>query len=233
MPCWIRSGETGKRSWQTLRPGGTLVAITAPIAKDPLRPANTNGVFFIVRPNRAELVEIAMLIDAREVRSVVEATYALSDGRQAFERAAAGHLNGKSSSALANDAGNGCRLPVNDELVPAGCDAESPSKAQALRESRSCGVQPHRFQFPSLLFGSCDQILIVERFKLWLMLGGRREARHNNLFPSTPIETNSADSRRRNGPVAGSPRRSFSSTIFPAIHVETFLGTLWEMPSRP
>lgn len=89
-------GETRDRSWPLLRPGGTLVALNAPITPDESsRYPTVRGIFFIVRPHRAQLVEIASLIDAGRLRPFVEAVYPLADARQAFERAAAGHLRGK------------------------------------------------------------------------------------------------------------------------------------------
>ena len=88
-------GDTRERSWQTLRPGGTLVGLNAPIATDPSRRPDVRGLFFIVRPSRAQLVELAGLVDSGKVRPFVEATYPLAEGRQAFERAVAGHLSGK------------------------------------------------------------------------------------------------------------------------------------------
>ncbi|HEX8912640.1 MAG TPA: NADP-dependent oxidoreductase, partial [Humisphaera sp.] len=88
-------GETRERSWQTLRPGGVLVGLSGPIRQDPARRQDVTGTFFVVRPDRRTLAEIAGLIDAGAVRPSVEATYPLAEGRRAFERAAAGHLSGK------------------------------------------------------------------------------------------------------------------------------------------
>jgi NADPH:quinone reductase-like Zn-dependent oxidoreductase len=44
---------------------------------------------------RAELVEIARLIDAGSVRPVLEAELPLDQARAAFERGLAGHVHGK------------------------------------------------------------------------------------------------------------------------------------------
>ena len=90
-----RGGETRARSWQTLRPSGTLVAITAPVADGEAGNADVRGLFFIVRPSRPQLTELARLIDGGQLRPSVEAVYPLSEGRAAFERAVAGHLSGK------------------------------------------------------------------------------------------------------------------------------------------
>jgi NADPH:quinone reductase-like Zn-dependent oxidoreductase len=88
-------GETRERSWQTLREGGTLVTLPGPIPETPPRRQDVKGVFFVVGPNRTQLIRITDLIDQGMFRPFVETTYLLSEGRRAFERALAGHLSGK------------------------------------------------------------------------------------------------------------------------------------------
>jgi NADPH:quinone reductase-like Zn-dependent oxidoreductase len=91
-------GETRERSWQVLKPSGTLVSLPAPI---PEREAaahdkrGAQGVFFVVQPNREQLGKIATLADSGAVRPVIEGTIPLADARQAFERGVAGHIRGK------------------------------------------------------------------------------------------------------------------------------------------
>jgi NADPH:quinone reductase-like Zn-dependent oxidoreductase len=53
------------------------------------------GVFFIVKPNRAQLIEIARLIDAGSVRPIIEATFPLAQAREAFEHGLRHHNRGK------------------------------------------------------------------------------------------------------------------------------------------
>ena len=53
------------------------------------------GVFFIVRPDREQLGQIATLIDAGAVRPVIAQTVPLAEAREAFERGVAGHTRGK------------------------------------------------------------------------------------------------------------------------------------------
>ena len=88
-------GEALERSWGVLRPGGTLVSVAAEPPPDPDRDAEKRGVFFIVEPSRAQLVEIARLIDAGHVRPVLETVLPLARAREAFERGLAGHVRGK------------------------------------------------------------------------------------------------------------------------------------------
>ena len=88
-------GDTLERSWRVLRRGGTLVSVAAPPPPGPARDAGTRGIFFIVEPSRAQLVEIAHLIDAGEIRPVLDVVLPLARGREAFERGLAGHVQGK------------------------------------------------------------------------------------------------------------------------------------------
>ena len=53
------------------------------------------GIYFIVEPSRAQLVEIAQLIDAGQIRPVLDVVLPLAQVREAFERGLAGHVRGK------------------------------------------------------------------------------------------------------------------------------------------
>jgi NADPH:quinone reductase-like Zn-dependent oxidoreductase len=44
------------------------------------------GVYFIVEPDREQLVEIGRLADAGELRSLVDSVFPLAEARAAFER---------------------------------------------------------------------------------------------------------------------------------------------------
>ncbi len=57
-------GETQDRSYRVLRRGGRLISIAAPPPADKATQAGVTAIFFIVRPNRSQLVEIANLIDS-------------------------------------------------------------------------------------------------------------------------------------------------------------------------
>lgn len=88
-------GETLERSWRVLRRGGLLVSLPAPIPADqPLR-FGARGLFFIVEPDRAELMEIAALIDGGKLKPVVAEVLPLARAREAFQHGGAGHRPGK------------------------------------------------------------------------------------------------------------------------------------------
>src|SRR4051812_33857652 len=98
-------GEMLDRSWRVLLRGGTPasvaapppppVAAAAPPPPGPAGDAGARGIFFILEPSRAQLVEIARLIDAGEIRPVLDAVLPLAQAREAFERGLAGHVRGK------------------------------------------------------------------------------------------------------------------------------------------
>jgi NADPH:quinone reductase-like Zn-dependent oxidoreductase len=76
-------GETLERSWGVLTPGGRLVTIAA--SGEGSQDPRTREAFFIVAANRAQLAELARLIDAGQLRPVVDAVFPLAQARQAYE----------------------------------------------------------------------------------------------------------------------------------------------------
>jgi NADPH:quinone reductase-like Zn-dependent oxidoreductase len=76
-------GETLERSWGVLKPGGRLVTI-ATSGEGPQDP-RTREAFLFVQANRAQLAEIARLIDVGQLRPVVDAVFPLAQARQAYE----------------------------------------------------------------------------------------------------------------------------------------------------
>ncbi len=88
-------GDTLERSWGVLRRGGVLVSIVDSAPADKAARYGVRGVFFIVTPNRAELMEIGRLIENGKLRPIIEATFPLEAAREAFEHGASGHNRGK------------------------------------------------------------------------------------------------------------------------------------------
>jgi NADPH:quinone reductase-like Zn-dependent oxidoreductase len=88
-------GDTLDRSFQVLRPGGTLVSIVAPPSQEKTSAAGVKAHFFIVEPNRIQLMELARLIDSGKLRPFLDTVMPLDQARQAFEYAMRGHSRGK------------------------------------------------------------------------------------------------------------------------------------------
>jgi NADPH:quinone reductase-like Zn-dependent oxidoreductase len=76
-------GDTLERSWGVLRPGGRLVTIATSVEQG--SDSRAHDAFFIVEPNRAQLAEVARLIDAGDLRPVVGARFPLAEARRAYE----------------------------------------------------------------------------------------------------------------------------------------------------
>ncbi len=88
-------GDTLARSWQVVKPGGVLVSVVSP---RPVEPAPHNGarfIWFIVEPNGEQLSQIGALLDAGQIRPIVEQVFPLAEARRAFEAGAQGHARGK------------------------------------------------------------------------------------------------------------------------------------------
>ena len=74
-------GDVLARSVAIVKPGGALVSVATP---PPTDRDDIRTVFFIREPSRAQLVEIARLVDSGQLRPQVGAVYPLADARKAF-----------------------------------------------------------------------------------------------------------------------------------------------------
>lgn len=78
-------GELLQRVWSAVKPGGTLVsAVEDPRGSGRPRP-EARSVFFVVVPDRAELVALARQIEAGALRPIIGRVVPLAEGRAAFE----------------------------------------------------------------------------------------------------------------------------------------------------
>jgi NADPH:quinone reductase-like Zn-dependent oxidoreductase len=87
-------GELLTRSPALLRPGGTLVTIK-PAAQLPATRDGVNTVVFVQESSRAQLNELARLIDEGHLRPQVGAVYPLAQAAEAFRAKAAGGIPGR------------------------------------------------------------------------------------------------------------------------------------------
>jgi len=99
-------GKTLERSWQVLRKGGKLVSVASqdlPTTFDKLQAhfkekGDSYGVdatWFILHPNRDQLIKIGDLIDSGRVKPVVDTILPLSQASQAYDGAKGVHKRGK------------------------------------------------------------------------------------------------------------------------------------------
>jgi NADPH:quinone reductase-like Zn-dependent oxidoreductase len=75
-------GETRERSRAVLKPGGRMVSIAADgeVNTDP----KIRDAYFIVEPNRMQLIEAAKLLDEGRLKAFVKAVVPLADAAQAY-----------------------------------------------------------------------------------------------------------------------------------------------------
>jgi len=87
-------GELLERSLAVIRPGGRLVSVAEePPEVGPERKIETT--YFVVEPNRDELIELAAIVDAGELRPAIDSVFPLSEAPAAFERSMASGKHGK------------------------------------------------------------------------------------------------------------------------------------------
>jgi NADPH:quinone reductase-like Zn-dependent oxidoreductase len=87
-------GDVLTRSPELLKPGGTLVTIKAD-ARPPATRDDTRTIVFIQESSRAQLVELARLVDEGHLRPQVGAVYPLAQAATAFGAKAAGGISGR------------------------------------------------------------------------------------------------------------------------------------------
>src|SRR3989440_5743117 len=89
-------GDTLQRSWQVIKRGGMLVSVVSPRPSfEEAKAHDVHAIWFVVVPNREQLIQIAAFIDAGKLRSIIDAVFSLSQARQAYEQGTKGHARGK------------------------------------------------------------------------------------------------------------------------------------------
>ncbi len=95
-------GETLRRSWSVLKPGGRMVTIAA--SEEAAADERTKQAFFIVEPNQQQLVEVANLLQSGQLRAAVAAIVPLSQAPAAYAGRVERSGRGKLVVALTADA---------------------------------------------------------------------------------------------------------------------------------
>jgi NADPH:quinone reductase-like Zn-dependent oxidoreductase len=75
-------GETLRRSWAVLKSGGRLVTIATD--SEGTVDERTKQAFFIVEPNRTQLIEIGILLDSGEIQAVVDCVVPIAQASEAY-----------------------------------------------------------------------------------------------------------------------------------------------------
>jgi NADPH:quinone reductase-like Zn-dependent oxidoreductase len=88
-------GDLLTRSPAVLRPGGRLVSVAEEPPADAAAGGEIVALYFVVEPNREQLLEIAGLADSGELRPVVGEVFDLADARSAFARSLSRDTRGK------------------------------------------------------------------------------------------------------------------------------------------
>jgi NADPH:quinone reductase-like Zn-dependent oxidoreductase len=85
-------GQVLAQSAWVVRPGGTLVSVSAfpPFGREDAR-----EIFFIQESSRAQLIELARLVDEGHLRPQVGAVYPLAQAAEAYSAKAAGGIPGR------------------------------------------------------------------------------------------------------------------------------------------
>jgi len=88
-------GDTQQRSWQVLKKGGILVTTLSIASPEAAAQHGVRGQGFRARPDAAQLAEIAILIDAGQLKPAITMVLPLAKAAQAHEMSQAGHGRGK------------------------------------------------------------------------------------------------------------------------------------------
>ena len=86
-------GETLQRSWSVLKPQGRMVTIAT--AEDHAADVRSQKAFFVVEPSREQLIHVARLIDAGDLRPFVDAVVPFSQVPEAYAGALPKRGHGK------------------------------------------------------------------------------------------------------------------------------------------
>lgn len=88
-------GDTLKRSFEVVKPGGTIVSIKGDAPEGLAEECNVTFESFFMEPSGAQLAEIATLVTNGQVRPVLDRTFPLEDVAAAYEYARSGDATGK------------------------------------------------------------------------------------------------------------------------------------------
>jgi NADPH:quinone reductase-like Zn-dependent oxidoreductase len=88
-------GDTLIRSWHVVLEGGTMVSVVSPRPTHPPPRAGVRFSWFTVEPSGEQLRQIGALLDAGQIRPVIDRVFPLGEAREAYKAARDGHPRGK------------------------------------------------------------------------------------------------------------------------------------------
>lgn len=96
-------GDRLERSFAVLRPGGRLVSVAAEPSQERAAERGISAVYFVVEPNRHQLIELTQLVDRGKLQPTIDEVFTLADARKAFERSLDENHHGKIVLRVVND----------------------------------------------------------------------------------------------------------------------------------
>jgi NADPH:quinone reductase-like Zn-dependent oxidoreductase len=91
----LAGGETQQRSFGVLKPGGHLVSTVQPPSKEEAARHKVQATMMGMKASAALLAQLAALLDAGTIRTVVTHTYPLAQAQEAWRQILSGHTRGK------------------------------------------------------------------------------------------------------------------------------------------
>jgi NADPH:quinone reductase-like Zn-dependent oxidoreductase len=88
-------GKIQDRSWSVLKKGGRLISVLGEPSAEKARKFGVKAKGFMAQPKTAQLAEMAGLIDAGQVKVVVERVHPLQEAAQAQDELEHDHIRGK------------------------------------------------------------------------------------------------------------------------------------------
>lgn len=88
-------GDVQERSWQVVKPGGILVSVVSPPSEEKAAAHQCRSAYVFIQPRADWLTEIAQLIDAGQVKPIVETVLPLDQAVEAHKLSQTGHTRGK------------------------------------------------------------------------------------------------------------------------------------------
>jgi NADPH:quinone reductase-like Zn-dependent oxidoreductase len=88
-------GDVQESSWQVVKPGGILVSIVSPPSEEKAAAHHCRSAYVFIQPRADWLTEMAQLIDAGQVKSIIETVLPLNQAVEAHKLSQGGHTRGK------------------------------------------------------------------------------------------------------------------------------------------